>query len=103
MMNLKREINKILKNYGVSWVQVKSQRREWQLVECRKDIVRLLRQHDPKKWSYPAIGRLMDRDHTSIMHLASDDFRQRRNKQVLENHHRRRETRLNASTGKLTA
>jgi len=90
MMNLKREINKIMKNYGVSWVQVKSQRREWQLVECRKDIVRLLRQHDPKKWSYPAIGRLMDRDHTSIMHLASDARREKQNAAAKKRHRERR-------------
>lgn len=41
--------------------------RQQEFVKIRQFIIRWLR--DEHSWSFPRIGRLLNRDHTSIIHL----------------------------------
>lgn len=69
-------IAQVLKKHDTTWELITSQRRDRFLVNARREIVIWLRSQG---WSYPQIGRLMNRDHASIMHLASDKRRKRNN------------------------
>jgi chromosomal replication initiation ATPase DnaA len=41
---------------------------ESRVVRARNELAYLLRQGDPQKWSYPAIGRYLGKHHTTIMY-----------------------------------
>lgn len=102
---MQKQINKILESHFLTWAEIISQRRQANLVECRREIVRFLRKQG---LSYPAIGEMMNRDHTSIMHLASDARREKQNAAAKKRHRERRmkeigfcPVNLNAGTGEL--
>lgn len=46
------------------------------LVEMKRDVAKYLRSLG---YSYPVIGLVMDKHHTTIMHMVNDDFRERSN------------------------
>ena len=51
---------------GLTMAQLKSASRTPRMVEARRRVSKYLRAHG---WSYPEIGRFIDRDHTTVMHL----------------------------------
>lgn len=57
-------VNEISRCHGATWAEVKSPSRVKHLVTARRAIYVALRQLG---WSYPAIGRLVDRDHTTVL------------------------------------
>lgn len=59
--------------HGYTWEQIISHDRCDKIVKCRRDIAEYLR--DAEKLSYPAIGKIMHRDHSSIMHLLNPEKR----------------------------
>lgn len=63
--DLKNSITYVLLAHDLTWEQITGRGRIKPYVMCRRSIVWLLRCQD---WSTPRIGRLMKRDHTSILH-----------------------------------
>lgn len=59
-------MEKILNKYGFTMHDIRSSRRNSKLVECKREIALYLRN---KGLSYPKIGLLMNKDHTSVMNL----------------------------------
>ena len=59
-------IQRVVDEMGVSRNDLFSQRRNRDFVAARAHLAFLLRE---KNLSYPEIGHIMNRDHTSIMHL----------------------------------
>jgi hypothetical protein len=51
---------------GLTMAQLRSADRSADMVEARRRVARYLRHHG---WSLPSIGRFIDRDHTTVMHL----------------------------------
>ena len=60
-----KEINDILTKYGYTIYEVQSRQRNTRLVNCKVEIARMLRD---KGYSYPVIGKVLNKDHTTIMH-----------------------------------
>jgi hypothetical protein len=56
----------ILKAYGENMRRLTSLQRDTHIINCRRDVAIYLR---ARGWSYPRIGKLMRRDHSSIIHL----------------------------------
>lgn len=56
----------ILKAYGENMRRLTSLQRDTHIINCRRDVAIYLRS---RGWSYPRIGKLMRRDHSSIIHL----------------------------------
>lgn len=54
--------------------------------EARREVATRL--HN-LRYSYAAIGRAMNRDHTSIMYMVDNKFRAKKKKSNLEAHHKR--------------
>lgn len=52
--------------FGVSVTDVVSDRRQTELIRCRELIVWSIRRMRPE-FSYPAIGRLLSQDHSSVL------------------------------------
>lgn len=52
--------------HGVVLNEVFSKGRDSQVAAARHDIMLYLR--EVMQWSYPRIGKFLDRDHTSVMH-----------------------------------
>ena len=67
---LQADLERIAEAAGYSLGEVRSRTRTAELVEVRRIIVRYLRAQDPPV-SWPAVGRAINRDHTSAMHLLS--------------------------------
>jgi Bacterial dnaA protein helix-turn-helix len=67
---LQADVERIADAAGYTLSDVRSRTRTAELVEVRRIIVRYLRAQDPPV-SWPAIGRVINRDHTSAMHLLS--------------------------------
>lgn len=63
------------KNYKPHLIVNRGRRKD--LVAKKREIAKYLRSLN---YSYPVIGLVMDKDHTSIMHMVKDEFRERRNK-----------------------
>lgn len=59
-------ITQWVESQGLTMAQLKSANRDPQMVECRRRVSKYLRHHG---WSMPAIGRFIDRDHTTVLHL----------------------------------
>jgi hypothetical protein len=51
---------------GLTVEDVQKQDRRPHMVQMRRELARYLRAH---QWSLTAIGRLLDRDHTTVLHL----------------------------------
>lgn len=81
MIELK--ISEIVAKHGYTWLDVISNRREKDLILCRQSIASALRHEG---LSYPAIGKIMNRDHASIMHLIAPGRKQRNNANARANH-----------------
>ena len=64
------DVERIAEAAGYTVADVRGRTRTAELVEVRRIIVRYLRAQDPPV-SWPAVGRVIHRDHTSAMHLLS--------------------------------
>lgn len=73
------------KNYKHHLIVNRGKRKD--LIAKKREVAKYLRSLG---YSYPVIGLVMDKDHTSIMHMVKDEFRERRNKNNLNRHHNRR-------------
>ncbi len=71
----KEGLKLILKSYGENMRRLVSHQRDAHIVECRIAVAKYLRN---RGWSYPRIGQLMRRDHTSILYLISPDLKKAR-------------------------
>jgi chromosomal replication initiation ATPase DnaA len=58
-------LEEVTKNYSCTVQQLRSRQRASNLVKARRRVSRRLRQHG---MSYPKIGRVLNKDHTTIMH-----------------------------------
>jgi chromosomal replication initiation ATPase DnaA len=67
---LQADVERIAEAAGYTLHDVRSRTRTAELVEVRRIIVRYLRAQEPAV-SWPAIGRVINRDHSSAMHLLS--------------------------------
>lgn len=67
--DLTQEFRKICKNYGVLLDEIFSMNRDKAVVSARKDIAIYLRKE--LGWGFVAIGKLLDRDHSSIMYAVN--------------------------------
>lgn len=70
--------------------EIRSRRRDSFLVEARVIIARALRE---KGLSFPQIGMIMNRDHSSIQYLINPTKRASRKKAMVLYHQRRKEER----------
>lgn len=71
------EIRAVVAQHGATVDDVLGPTRLAHVVRARRDAMRLIR--DRLAWSYPAIGRLFGRDHTTVMMaLASPERREKR-------------------------
>jgi len=59
-------------DFFIQRVDIMSERREEPLPEARRVVAKSLRQHG---YSYPSIGRAMNKDHSTIMYMVKDDMR----------------------------
>ena len=67
--------NVVSKRTGIPVSDIIGDSREWHIVHARRVVCVALRE---LKWTFPAIGRAIGRDHTSCVHLvhtADDDTR----------------------------
>lgn len=66
-------ISQYAEKYGFTVEQIKGRQRPQDLVAVRRMIVCAIRsikkENGKPKYTLPEIGKLMDRDHTSILHL----------------------------------
>ena len=60
------DIVAICKPYGVRLSELPGSSREAHIVSARHESMKFFRVRF--KWSFPAIGRLFDKDHTTVMH-----------------------------------
>jgi chromosomal replication initiation ATPase DnaA len=65
---LEADVERIAEAAGYTLGDVRGRTRTAELVEVRRTIVRYLRSQDPPV-SWPAIGAVINRDHSSAMHL----------------------------------
>jgi hypothetical protein len=65
-MTLKKIIETTAERHGLQVSEVQSSCRRRKFVKCRQEIAVKARESG---YSYPRIGRALNRDHTSIMHL----------------------------------
>jgi chromosomal replication initiation ATPase DnaA len=70
-------INDILNKYGFTMHDIRSRRRNSKLIECKREIALYLRN---KGLSYPKIGLIMGKDHTSVMNLLKVLGKNKKNK-----------------------
>ena len=63
-LDLETLVHGIARRHGTSWDEMKSPTRIASVVAARMALYRVLREHG---WSYPSIGRLLNRDHTTVM------------------------------------
>ncbi len=68
-MNIQEEFKKLCSEFCFSETQILSHRRDSKSVDARQKIAKALRLLG---FSYPSIGAVMNRDHTSIMHLCKE-------------------------------
>lgn len=69
-MNYDTIIDDICDNYGVKKEHLLSRRRDKELVKVRKFAYSLLRKQG---LSFPKIGKLMNKHHTTVMKVLRDD------------------------------
>lgn len=62
----RRVIKECCTEFGLEERDVFSKRRRQKLVECRQEIY--LRIREVLGFSYPEIGRLLDKDHSTVFH-----------------------------------
>lgn len=60
------EIQDILDKHGFTFAEIQSRQRDARIVACKMEIACYLRD---KGFSYPRIGRFMNKHHTTIMNL----------------------------------
>ncbi len=60
--------HEIARYYGVTWEEITGRSRKRHFTKPRCAIAVMLR---GKGWSYPRIGALLHRDHTTVMHSIS--------------------------------
>lgn len=65
---LHRDVERIADAAGYTMADVRGPVRTAEIVEVRRIIARYLRAQDPPV-SWPAIGRVINRDHSAAMHL----------------------------------
>lgn len=68
VQRLERDVERIAEAAGYTVGDVRSPLRTAEIVEVRRIIARYLRAQDPPI-SWPAIGRVINRDHSAAMHL----------------------------------
>ena len=61
-------VQKIAKKHGITQGDIFSKKRDKHLVDARAEIVCILRD-DPFNLSYPYIGTILHRDHTTVISL----------------------------------
>lgn len=59
------EIQDIQDKHGFTFAEVQSRQRDARLIACKKEIAQMLREQG---YSYPKIGYLLNKHHTTIMH-----------------------------------
>lgn len=64
---IKNDLKELVHESGYSMNEILSRRRQSELVDAREVIVKALLK---KGYTFSAIGRAMNRDHTSIIHLS---------------------------------
>ena len=64
--NIDKDFAALVKESGYPMNEIVSVRRQHHLVDARQAIATEMR---GKGYSFPAIGKVMKRDHTSILHL----------------------------------
>jgi hypothetical protein len=70
----------VCKTLGLSVDEIKGPRRNQYIVDARAVVVRVLRTRNRARWSFPKLGRAMNRDHTTIVSLDKTfDYRAKRN------------------------
>ena len=60
--------HQVCERFGITVAELKSDNRRKDLVMARAIVSKILRERDPLKYSFSALGRAFNRDHTSIMH-----------------------------------
>ena len=68
----RRAVERWLERQGLQLADVTRPCNEPLYVEARRHIAKFLR---GRGWSYPMIGKLLERDHTSVMHLVTPRHR----------------------------
>jgi len=69
----------ICQSHGILVKEIFSRRRATRIVEARRECIFFLR---AKRWSYPEIGLLFDRDHTTIMGYTKEKTRRSKDQRV---------------------
>lgn len=69
----------ILRHYGETARRLRSSNRDKNIVSCRIAIARFLR---GRGWSYPRIGEILNKDHSSVVYML--DINYRRSKRARE-------------------
>jgi chromosomal replication initiation ATPase DnaA len=64
-------MQEVCRRYSINAARLRSHRRAKDLLPPRIELAGTLRNDGP---SYPAIGHIMNRDHTAIMHLVNGDY-----------------------------
>ena len=83
-------IKRAVSKFSVREETILSHRKERPHPEARRFVAKGMRKFG---YSYPEIGKVMGRDHTSIMYMADDDFRAnkiQKNKQYSCLHYKRK-------------
>jgi hypothetical protein len=75
-------VTAILKGNGENMRRLTSQHRDTHIVKVRRDVAHYL--HQARGWSTPRIGRFMNRDHSSIVHMLRPWARKEKYQQARE-------------------
>jgi len=73
---IRRLFTEICEVEGFDPIAIISSNREGPFVRNRRIVANKLR---AEKYSFPKIGWVMDKDHTTIMHMVDKDYRARKN------------------------
>lgn len=80
MSDWRQDAHALCEAHGVSLEDVRSKRRLAKIVKARSAIAIMLRartDHTGRLLSYPVIGRLLSKDHTSIQYMCKPHMRMR--------------------------
>lgn len=94
-------LSNILATYDETMVRVRSKHRDVRIVEVRRIIARMLRR---RGWTYPEIGKMMAKDHTSVISLLHPEKRREkhvRQRAVAARAHAAHEANINTSVAVL--
>lgn len=65
-LDSQREASAVAKRHGLTYAQLMGPSRYSHIVRARAELYRVLRAA-PYRWSYPAIGAFVGRDHTTVI------------------------------------